>query len=383
MAVVDEFTGSAPQRRTQEAGAAARGELQGAFGSAQTALQPFLNVGPGALARLSAGLEPGGEFGVDPSEFAFDPTTVTQDPGFQFRLSQGLGGIERGAAARGKLLSGQTLKGLTEFGQNLASQEFAAAHQRGLAENQLAYERAVRADEAQFGRLSSLAGIGERGAGSLASLYRDLGSQQANSLIAQAAAENRAAEAGTQRVAGVVGSLASSALASKAGGAVAGGTAAGGAGAATGVGGTSGAGGFVGTGSGVGTFTGGGAAAGGGGTAAGGTGTAASGGFMSSYGWVPWAVLASVVANSGLGRKEGFDFETRNQSLSDPLGQGQRYAREDPFRLATIGGDPGDRETLIESTRGKGLEQVPLAAVKVPLQQTKRAARKVKDALGL
>lgn len=44
--------------------------------------------------------------------------------GYQFRLDQGLGAVTQNAAAGGLLNSGSTLKGLTEYGQNLASSEF-------------------------------------------------------------------------------------------------------------------------------------------------------------------------------------------------------------------------------------------------------------------
>lgn len=55
---------------------------------------------------------------------------VTIDPGYKFRLEQGKLARERGAAARGGLLSGGHLKDLEEYSQGLASQEFGAATQR-------------------------------------------------------------------------------------------------------------------------------------------------------------------------------------------------------------------------------------------------------------
>jgi hypothetical protein len=51
-------------------------------------------------------------------------------PGFQFRRDQGQQAIERSASSRGLLESGAILKGLNEFGQGLASQEFGAEHAR-------------------------------------------------------------------------------------------------------------------------------------------------------------------------------------------------------------------------------------------------------------
>jgi hypothetical protein len=56
------------------------------------------------------------------------------DPGYQFRLKEGMQGLERSAAARGGLLSGATLKGITRYGQDAASQEFTNAFNRYQAE---------------------------------------------------------------------------------------------------------------------------------------------------------------------------------------------------------------------------------------------------------
>lgn len=46
------------------------------------------------------------------------------DPGYQFRLGQGQRAVEQSAAARGGLNSGNTLRALTEYGQNVGSNEF-------------------------------------------------------------------------------------------------------------------------------------------------------------------------------------------------------------------------------------------------------------------
>ncbi len=45
-------------------------------------------------------------------------------PGYQFRLDQGTKAIDRSAAARGALNSGQTLKALNDYGQGMASEEY-------------------------------------------------------------------------------------------------------------------------------------------------------------------------------------------------------------------------------------------------------------------
>jgi hypothetical protein len=76
------------------------------------------------------------------------PTGVTMlnDPGYQFRLQQGMDALEHSKAAQGLLRGGGTLKGLQEYGQNYASQEFQNVYNRSLAE----YDRNFGAAKAEF-----------------------------------------------------------------------------------------------------------------------------------------------------------------------------------------------------------------------------------------
>lgn len=60
----------------------------------------------------------------------FSMSDFQADPGYSFRLSEGLKALQRTAAARGGLLSGSTLKGVIRFGQDNASQEFQNAFNR-------------------------------------------------------------------------------------------------------------------------------------------------------------------------------------------------------------------------------------------------------------
>ena len=46
------------------------------------------------------------------------------DPGYQFRMDEGMRALEGSAAARGGLLSGGFARAVTEYGQNMASQEY-------------------------------------------------------------------------------------------------------------------------------------------------------------------------------------------------------------------------------------------------------------------
>lgn len=53
-----------------------------------------------------------------------NPNSVTQTPGYQFNLAQGLQGLQAQQAAQGRLVSGGALLQGQQFGQNLASQTY-------------------------------------------------------------------------------------------------------------------------------------------------------------------------------------------------------------------------------------------------------------------
>ena len=80
--------------------------------------QPFLTGGTEDYNRLRSLMTGGPEAA---QQF------LQMDPGYGFRLSEGMKALERGAAARGGLLSGNMLRGAQRYGQDLASQEFGQA----------------------------------------------------------------------------------------------------------------------------------------------------------------------------------------------------------------------------------------------------------------
>jgi hypothetical protein len=91
-----------------------------------------------------------------------------QSPDYQFRLSEGLKAINRGQAARGLLGSGQTLKAVTEYGQNIAAGAY----------------------NDYMNRLANLAGIGQASAAQTGALGAQSAAQQGNAI--QAGAQARA-----------------------------------------------------------------------------------------------------------------------------------------------------------------------------------------------
>lgn len=61
--------------------------------------------------------------------------TFSADPSYAFRQAEGQKALEHGAAARGKLLSGEQFKGLSDFNSNLASQEYGNWYNRFLQQS--------------------------------------------------------------------------------------------------------------------------------------------------------------------------------------------------------------------------------------------------------
>ena len=64
-------------------------------------------------------------------------TDAFNEPGYQFRLQSGSDALQRSAAAKGLLRTGGTLKDITEYGQNFASNEYGNVFNRALS----AYDR--------------------------------------------------------------------------------------------------------------------------------------------------------------------------------------------------------------------------------------------------
>jgi hypothetical protein len=64
----------------------------------------------------------------DPGDFSMEK--FQQDPGYAFRMSEGLKALDRTAAARGGLISGGAMKAASRYGQDMASQEYQNAFNR-------------------------------------------------------------------------------------------------------------------------------------------------------------------------------------------------------------------------------------------------------------
>lgn len=174
---------------TQAEAANRAADLQYKQWQESVALQkPWLTAGEGALNRLSAGLEKGGEFATP-----FSQTNWQQDPGYGFRMSEGLKALDRQAAARGGLISGAALKAAQRYGQDYGSQEYQNAFNRYYTERQN-----------MLSPLQSLAGIGQTTSQNIGAAGQNMA---ANVGEAQAAAAQARASGYTGAANALTGSL--------------------------------------------------------------------------------------------------------------------------------------------------------------------------------
>jgi len=95
--------------------------------------EPYRQAGLTGQNRLMELLGLGGNAGAAGyGQYArdFGMQDFQQDPGYRFRLGEGLKAMGHAAGARGGLISGQTMKGLEDYRQNAASGEYQNAFNR-------------------------------------------------------------------------------------------------------------------------------------------------------------------------------------------------------------------------------------------------------------
>lgn len=119
-------------RAQQQAAANANQVQREMYYQTRQDFSPYRDAGAGALSRLQSG------------DFL---KNLQMDPGYQFRMQEGMRALQNAAAAKGSLKSGATLKALTRYGQDFASNEYQNAYAR------------------EYNRLSQLAGLGQASAG--------------------------------------------------------------------------------------------------------------------------------------------------------------------------------------------------------------------------
>jgi hypothetical protein len=155
--------------KTQSSAANRAADLQQQQFERQVELQePWRQAGITALNKLTPLATEYTPFGMDQFQ---------QDPGYAFRMSEGMKALERSAAARGGLLSGGMLRGAQRYGQDLASQEYMNAFNRYQAER-----------NARLNPLQSLAGVGQTATNQLGQAGQAMASNVGQALGAAAQA---------------------------------------------------------------------------------------------------------------------------------------------------------------------------------------------------
>src|SRR3954467_1522347 len=97
---------------------------------------PNMLAAPGNNPGFQSGQQPIGEFSSPGTQTGqFDPSKVTADPGYQFRIDQGLQALQRSQRATG-ISGGAQLKAINDYAQGAASQEYQNAYGRSLASSQ-------------------------------------------------------------------------------------------------------------------------------------------------------------------------------------------------------------------------------------------------------
>jgi len=153
--------------------------------------KPYVEAGKNALVDYQK-LAPYQDFGMPQFQ---------ADPGYNFRLAEGIKGLERSAAARGLLQSGGTLKGIQQYGQNLASDEYQNAFQRYIAQR-----------EASMEPYRYLTGIGQAAAAGQASNIGTAGSNLAELATARGNINAQSAIGSANAYGGALNTLAQGAL---------------------------------------------------------------------------------------------------------------------------------------------------------------------------
>ena len=175
--------------KTQAQAAADAGQQEWAmYQQTREDQMPWLETGKQGLTRLSDLMGLSGNTGAEgygSLNKTFTGDDLYNDPGYQFRMSEGLKALDRSASAKGNVFSGAAGKALTRYGQGMGAQEFDAARNR------------YREDQADlFNRLSGLSGTGQTTANNLGTSGANV-AQSMSDLNTGAAAANAAGIVGS------------------------------------------------------------------------------------------------------------------------------------------------------------------------------------------
>jgi len=164
---------------------AAIAQIQKLLDQSRTDLAPYMEAGKEANAKIVEGTR---DSQADLIR-RFSNEDFVKDPGYDFRLKEGMKTVQEGAGARGDFLSGGTLKALQQYGQGFASNEFDKAYQR------------YNTDQTnRFTRLSSLADRGSQASSTMVNANMTAAGQMSQAeMAAQVSNAQTAAQAASMR----------------------------------------------------------------------------------------------------------------------------------------------------------------------------------------
>lgn len=139
----------------------ANAKLEKMYNEQRADYEPWSKAGTGALDEMGSA-----DFKRD-----FKMSDFQEDPGYAFRMAEGQKALERSAAARGGLNSGATMKALSRYGQDFASNEYGNAYNRFNSDR-----------DRRFGRLSSIANLGYNATAARANASMNYGNQYSNNV---------------------------------------------------------------------------------------------------------------------------------------------------------------------------------------------------------
>jgi hypothetical protein len=184
------FQGQAAKEAAQTQATAAQNALalqREMFEYQKSLLEPYQEAGTAALGRLT------GVMGLGSQPATGGQQLLEMDPGYAFRLGEGMKALERLQAARGNMLSGGAIKAGQRYAQDVASQEYGNA----------------------YNRLANIAGLGQTTGTQLGAAGQQFGSaagetmaQQANALAAGRVGRTSAYTQGINTAANAFGNFA-------------------------------------------------------------------------------------------------------------------------------------------------------------------------------
>jgi hypothetical protein len=144
------------------AGQQAQGYQQQQLASMAGAAQPYIGLGAGAAGQLGNLMGPGGFLSSTWNQQFQAPTAAeaAATPGYEFTREQGINALNRGAAARGNLLSSGAAKQLEQYGTGLANQTYNDVYARQMGQYQQSYQQYLNNQAGLYGRLMGVSGQG-------------------------------------------------------------------------------------------------------------------------------------------------------------------------------------------------------------------------------